>query len=178
MKRLAGTLLSLLLCFGQAHPVDEVVQGAYLTLAPGVVKLELDLTLGTQVAGAVLGTLDVNADQTVTAAEARAYAQGVLEQSTLTLSGATVPWELAEVIVPTYQNLFGSDTLKIYATAECPNELGEQTLSYQNRYRPVKSQWTANIFLQPTADWQLQITDQGRSDDGRQLTVTYQVTRP
>ena len=66
MKRLAGTLLSLLLCFGQAHPVDEVVQGAYLTLAPGVVKLELDLTLGTQVAGVVLGTLDVNADQTVT----------------------------------------------------------------------------------------------------------------
>lgn len=172
-------LLTFLFCFGQAHPLDEVVQGAYVTLAPGVVKLELDLTLGTQVADAVLETLDVNANQTITEAEARAYAQKVLEQSTLTLSGVTVPWKLDKVIAPSYQNLeFGSDTLKIYATAECPNELGEQTLSYQNRYQPVKSQWTTNVFLQPAADWQVQVTDQWRSDDGQQLTVTYQVTRP
>lgn len=179
MKKLAGVLLASLLYVGQAHPVDEVVQGAYLTLAPGVVKLELDLTLGNQVAGAVLDTLDVNADQTITDAEARAYAQQVLEQSTLMLSGVTVPWTLDRVTMPPYQNLnVGSDTLKVYAVAERPDELGEQSLSYQNRYQPVKSQWTANVFLQPAADWQYQVADQGRSDDGQQLTVTYQVTRP
>lgn len=179
MKQLVGVLLASLLCVGQAHPVDEVVQGAYLTLAPGVVKLELDLTLGTQVAGAVLDTLDVNADQSIADAEARAYAQAVLEQSTLTLSGVAVPWTLDRVVVPPYQNLnLGSDTLKVYAVAERPDALGEQSLSYQNRYQPVKSQWTANVFLQPAAGWQYQVINQGRSNDGRQLTVAYQVTRP
>ncbi|MFC4640362.1 hypothetical protein [Deinococcus hohokamensis] len=52
-----------------------------------------------------------------------------------------------------------------------------QTLSYQNRYQPVKSQWTANVFLQPGRGWQYQITGQGRSNDGRDLTVQYKATR-
>ena len=41
-----------------AHPYDEVVQGAYLTLAPGQVRLELDLTPGPAVADALLKALD------------------------------------------------------------------------------------------------------------------------
>ena len=51
-----------------AHPLDEVVQGAYLTLAPGQVRLELDLTPGVQVSGAVLKDLDANGDRRITGA--------------------------------------------------------------------------------------------------------------
>jgi len=168
------TLLTLLLCFVEAHPVDEVVQGAYLILALGEVRLELDVTPGSQVAGTLLKSLDANADGRITEAEARAYAGRVLAQSTLALDGVAVPWRLDKVSVPPYENLeTGNDILKIYAVAKRPDRTGTHSLSYQNRYQPAKSQWTANVFLQPTAGWQYQVTGQQRSDDGRQFTVKY-----
>ena len=43
-------LLLALLGAAEAHPVDEVVQGAYLTLTPAGVELELDITPGSAVA--------------------------------------------------------------------------------------------------------------------------------
>jgi hypothetical protein len=177
LQKLAWTLLALL-CIAEAHPVDEVVQGAYLTLAPGEVRLELDLTPGSKVAGTVLESLDTNTDQRITDVEARAYAGRVLAQSTLTLDGAAAPWTLDKVSVPPYQNLqTGNDILKIYAVAKRPDRTGPQTLSYQNRYQPAKSQCIANVFLQPAAGWQYQVTGQQRSDDGRQLTVKYTAGR-
>ncbi len=177
-RRLAWTLLALLPCLAEAHPVDEIVQGAYLTLAPGEVRLELDVTPGSKVAGTVLKSLDANADGRITDAEAVAYAGRVLAQSTLALDGATVPWTLDKVIAPPYQNLqTGNDILKIYAVAKRPDRTGAQTLSYQNRYQPAKSQCIANVFLQPALGWQYQVTGQQHSDDGRQLVVKYTAER-
>jgi hypothetical protein len=161
-----------------AHPVDEIVQGAYLTLAPGEVRLELDVTPGSKVAGAVLKSLDANADKTVTDAEARAYAGRVLAQSTLALDGVTAPWTLDRVSAPPYQNLqTGNGVLKIYAVAKRPDRAGARTMSYQNRYQPAKSQCIANVFLQPAAGWVYQVTGQQRSDDGRQLVIKYTAGR-
>ena len=172
-------LLLLLGGLAGAHPVDEVVQGAYLTLAPGKVLLELDLTPGEKVAGSVLGALDANADGQVSAAEERAYAARVLGQSSLTLGGAAAKWTLDTVTVPPLNILkVGGDTLKIYASAKRPDVAGKQTLGYQNRYQPAKSQYIANIFLQPGAGWGYGVSGQTHSRDGRSLTVTYTVSRP
>ncbi|MFB9990894.1 hypothetical protein ACFFLM_02710 [Deinococcus oregonensis] len=178
MRRYVCLVLALLSGGAGAHPVDEMVQGAYLTLTPGAVQLELDLTPGVQVSAPVLKSLDANADERVTSAEARVFAVRVLAQSTLTLNGAAVRWTVDEVTVPPFQNLkLGSDTIKIYATAKRPDQPGAGTLVYQNRYQPVKSQWTANVFLQPAAGWNYAVTGQSRSNDGRQLAVKYRITR-
>ena len=48
-------LLALLPRWAEAHPVDEVVQGAYLTLAPGEVRLELLLLGACELLGRLLG---------------------------------------------------------------------------------------------------------------------------
>jgi hypothetical protein len=61
----AWLLLALFSSSAAAHPLDEIVQGAYLTLVPGEVRLELDITPGTEVAGALLRALDTHADQLV-----------------------------------------------------------------------------------------------------------------
>ncbi|MBB6017090.1 hypothetical protein ACFP9V_22815 [Deinococcus radiopugnans] len=178
MRKLALTLAALLLPVAQAHPVDEVVQGAYLTLAPGAVQLELDVTPGSQVAGTVLTSLDANTDGRITDAEARAYAGRVLKQSTLKLGDVAAGWTLGKIEVPPYADLkTGNAVLKIYATAKRRDTVGAQTLSYQNRYQPAKGQWTANIFLLPGAGWQYGVTGQQRSNDGQQLTVNYTVNR-
>jgi hypothetical protein len=157
-----------------AHPYDEVVQGAYLTLAPGQVRLELDLTPGPAVSGALLKALDRNGDQKVSEQEARAYAQQVLDQSTLMLDGAAARWRVERVETPDYQSLkLQSDTLKIYAVADRADLPGSHTLSYANRYQPAKSQCIANIFLQPGGGWRYTVAGQKHSEDGRGLTVSF-----
>lgn len=178
MNRFVPALVAPLLGWASAHPLDEVVQGAYLTLAPGSVRLELNLTPGVQVVGTFIQALDPNADGKVTEAEARAYALRVLRQSTLQVNSAAVPWTLDQVEVPPVPALKVGGVIKIYATARRPDRTGAQTLTYQNRYQPVKSQWMANIFLLPGAGWQYGVTGQQHSNDGRGLTVTYTVTRP
>jgi hypothetical protein len=177
--RRAWLLLALFSSSAAAHPLDEVVQGAYLTLAPGEVRLELDITPGAQVAGALLRALDTNLDRCITDTEARAYAESVMKQSTLMLDHVAVPWTLENVSVPPYQHLeLGSDTIRIYAVAKHPDRAGAQTLTYENRYEPAKSRWIANIFLQPGAGWRYEVTGQQRSDDSRLLTVTYIGAQP
>jgi hypothetical protein len=170
----AMLLAALIPGWAAAHPIDEVVQGAYLTLAPGEVRLELDLTPGAEVSPTVLAALDANGDRAISKAEARRFAQRVLDQTTLTLDGKAAPWRIAKVDAPPYQNLLqATDTLKIYAIARRPDRAGAHTLYFDNRYQPAKSQCIANIFLQPGRGWRFFVAGQQRSNDGRRLTVRY-----
>jgi hypothetical protein len=130
-------------------------------------------------ADALLRALGTNADQRITDAQARAYAESVVEQSTLTLDDVDVPWSLESISVPPYQNLkLASGTIRIYTVAKRPDRAGAHILSYENRYRPAKSQWIANILLQPDPGWRYEVTGQQRSDDGRRLTVRYTGAHP
>ena len=72
MARHAWLPLALFPSWAAAHPLNEIVQGAYLTLSPGEVHLELDITPGTQVAGTLLWALDTNADQRASPTRKRA----------------------------------------------------------------------------------------------------------
>jgi hypothetical protein len=61
---LNGTAVMLLVLsphWAEAHRLDEVVQGAYLAVAPGEVRLELDVSPGVEVASALLQVLDADA---------------------------------------------------------------------------------------------------------------------
>ena len=120
MRRRSAWLLAAALCAGQAaaHPLHEVVQGAYLTLGPGEVRLQLDLSPGPEVAGVVLKALDVNADRRISEAEARAYGVAVLKEQALTVDGRAAPWTIRKVVVPAYQAVAAEGaTIVIHATA-------------------------------------------------------------
>ncbi|MDB5441520.1 MAG: hypothetical protein JWM33_3947 [Caulobacteraceae bacterium] len=157
-----------------AHPIDEIVQGAYLTLSPGQVGLELDLTPGPEIAAGVLAALDANGDKKISATEARAFALEVLKASSLSLDGKRAVWNVEKVVAPPYSNLLiGADTLKIYATAKRPEVKGPHSFDYRNSFQPAKSQWTANVFLQPAGGWSYQVAGQARTLDGQGLGVRY-----
>ena len=178
LKRALWLLPTLIPGLASAHPVDEVVQGAYLTVAPGQLRLELDLTPGTEVAGAVLKRLDANGDRRISDAEARAFGERVLRQSTLTVDGKAAAWRLERVDTPSYADLEQSTpTLKIYATATRPDRAAPQAFSYENRYQPAKSQWIANVFLQPGGGGRYRVIGQQHTGDGRGLTVNYAASR-
>ena len=160
-----------------AHPIDEVVQGAYLTLALGEVRLELDVTPGAEVVSLVLPLLDPDGDGAVSDAEARAYAEGVLADSTLTLDGEPAAWSLSAVGVPELGLLAGgAGVVRIDATAPRPEREGARTLAYENLHEPAKSLWMANVFLRPGEGWTYRVTGQERDARGQALTVRYEAT--
>jgi len=156
-----------------AHPVDELVQGSYLTLVPGGVRLELELTPGTQVAHHLLPALDTNRDRRISDAEARAFAQKALGQMTLVLDGHPVAWRLQKVAAPDYRTFRLGGVLKVYALAPRPERAGPRLLRFANLYDPLPSRCIANIFLQPRGAWR--VTGQAHSNDGRVLIVRYAV---
>ena len=176
-RRLATLTASLSMLAGaaSAHPVDELIQGAYLTLAPGEVRLDLDLTPGAEVLPLVSPALDPDADGSVTEAEARAYAEDVLADSTLLLDQEPVAWTLGEVTVPDPTFLAaGAGVIRIEATAPRQDREGIHVLAYETRHEPAKSLWMANVFLRPGEGWAYAVHGQERGDDGRSLTVTFE----
>jgi hypothetical protein len=173
---LAGLLLAFLPDWAEAHRLDGVVQGAYLTLAPEEVRLELDVSPGLKVAAAFLSALDTDVNRTISGAEAQGYARRALAQSTLTLDGKAASWNLEHVDVPPYQNLeAGSGTIRIHAKARRGDIPGAHVLEYRNDHQPAGSRWMANVFATPAAGRQYRVTRQQHSNDGRQLTVSYTV---
>ena len=155
MRTFLVAILHLTPCAALAHPVDQVSQGAYLTLSPGKVALELDIVPGAEVAGAIVQALDADADKSITRTEARAFAQTVLDRSALLLDGVAASWTLGDVNVPGYATLLsGNDLPKITATADRPDSAGAHELRYENAYAPAKTKRAANIFLLPGGGWQ------------------------
>jgi hypothetical protein len=162
-----------------AHPVDEVMQGAYLTLAPGRVELLLEMTPGADVADAVLGALDADGNRIVTLGEARTFARQVLDKSALTLDGVEVPWVMLSVTVPSYDVLAQSDDLlRIEASAVRADKMGAHVLSCNNAYVPATILRFANIFLRSDGNWTYAVTGQDSSEDGSALTVEYTAAQP
>jgi hypothetical protein len=179
-KLIAPVVIAALACgSAQAHPQDEVVQGAYLTLAPGEVRLQIDLIAGVKVAGSVLKSIDANGDRRISDTEARAYAGRVLAQSSLKVNGAPVTWRLASIKAPAYENIEqAGETIEIYAVADRRDEAGAHSLAYENRYDPATCLCIANVFLEPGSGWQYQVNSQTRSEDGRAFGVSYLAARP
>lgn len=159
----------------EAHPLDEVVQAAYLTLAPGEVQLDLEIQPGALVAGGIVRDIDANGDRKISDAEARAYGERVLRASTLTVDGAPAELKLLRVQAPAYANLIQGDILRLYAVARRKDRAGAGGLAYVNRYAPGKSQCQANVFLSMGGGWTYAVASQGHGPDGRRLDVAYRV---
>lgn len=178
-RRALYALLAVLPGAAPAHPIDEVVQGAYLTIAPGEVQLELDLTPGVEVVSLILPALDPDGDGAVSATEARAYAEAVLADSSLALDGEPTAWTLVAVEVPDPALLAqGGGFVRIDAVAPRPDREGEGVLAYENRHEPAKSLWMANVFLRPGEGWTYAVTGQERDARGQALVVSYEATAP
>ena len=157
-----------------AHPVHEVVQNAYVTLTPGAVVLQLELTAGPKVAGTIIRALDTNHDKRVSQAEARAYALRVLSSSTLQIERRPLDLRLIAVDVPPYAALLGAHvTIRITARAARIDRSGTARLSYRNRYTPAESRCDANVFLKSSGTVRYQVASQIRGRDGRAITVRY-----
>jgi hypothetical protein len=112
-----------------AHPADKVVQAAYLTLAPGGLRLELDLTSGELVANQFLGFLDQNTDGQIGDDEISVFAERVIQDLSVRFNGQVAALHLESKTVPDPAGLrTGEQQVTLIFAANLPNVTGENIL--------------------------------------------------
>jgi hypothetical protein len=156
-----------------AHRRDEYLQAARIVIDPDRVQIELDLTPGIAVADGVLSEVDVDANRTISAAEARAYAERVLRAIALDVDGMPLDIELVDAESPALDAVLnGEGTARIHAVAALPRLAdGGHQLRYRNSYRADIAVYLANVLV-PESD-RVSIAAQRRDVDQRDLLVAY-----
>jgi hypothetical protein len=173
MKRRLWMMLMLLSGSALAHPVDECVQAAYLTLAANQISLELDLTPGELVAGKLIGLLDANHDKTISNAEAESFARTVLQKISLEVDGQVQELKLNKTQVPALPLLeSGGGTVRIDAQASLALKAGDHQFRFYNAFKPVKSGYLANVFVQSGS---LSVLKQSRDQSQSEFIVDYKL---
>lgn len=157
--------------WGMAHPVDELVQAAYINLEPQQVTLELDLTPGEKVGGAMLKLLDTNQNGQLEETEGKDYAHSLLSQLSLKLDGQPINWKFQSMALPQAKVMvLGGGTMRLIAQADLDAPAGPHTLEFANHHAPLKSAYLANVFVQTTG---LEVSRQQRNPDQSQYQVEY-----
>ena len=156
-----------------AHRLDEYLQAARIGIEPDRLQLELDLTPGVAVAGTVVADIDVDADKSISTAEARSYSERVLNAIALDVDGTPLRVELVDGAVPTIDAMrSGEGTARIRAVAAMPRLVeGLHHLRYRNAYRSDIAVYLANALV-PARD-RVTVTAQRRDVAQRDLIVDY-----
>ncbi|HEX5749687.1 MAG TPA: hypothetical protein VFZ09_25880 [Archangium sp.] len=178
--RLPGSLLFALVLLltapAAAHPQHHG-QSAYLTLGRDQVKLELDMSPGTLVAGQVARFIDADGDQHLSEVEQRAYIDALLEDLSLSVDGQALTLVLADARFPSASVLAaGEAQMNFTFTARLPAlETGQHRMVFRNDHQFVESSYLAHVFSNEEA---LVIHEQTRDALYQQLSLEYELEPP
>jgi hypothetical protein len=156
-----------------AHRTDEYLQAARLAIQPSRVQLDLDLTPGIALAGAILADIDRNRDGSLSAEEQRAYADLVMSALDLEVDGTPLRVQLDASSFPEADAMKrGEGTIRLHAIARLPRQaVGPHQLLFRNRHHPDRSDYLANALV-PDSDL-ISVTAQRRDADQTELTIDY-----
>lgn len=156
-----------------AHRKDEYLQAARIALDPQRVLIELSLTPGVAVAGTVLADVDRDRSGTISADEAKAYAEVVRKEIRLEVDGSPLSTELVNSRFPPVESIRrgeGAITLR-FAAAVPSLSTGPHHLLYRNHHRGEIAAYLANVLLPESAS--ISISAQKRDVAQRQLVIDY-----
>src|SRR5262245_47873444 len=102
MRRVVSSLFMAccLTAMAQAHVLDQYLQVAKIGLEQNVVRVELHLIPGVQVADRVFAIIDVDGDGKISTEEEQTYARRVMDDLALELDGRRVPITLIKSQFP------------------------------------------------------------------------------
>ena len=150
----SGLLLGLLAwpSSSLAHRLDEYLQATLVTIEPGEVKLQINLTPGVDVADQVLALIDRNHDGTISTNEAAAYCESVRRDLLVRLDQRTVALKLAASNFPSPTELHtGWGIIQMEFSASVGRLApGAHRLTLKNRHLPASSVYLFNA-AQPTS---------------------------
>ena len=156
-----------------AHRRDEYLQAARIAIEPRAVQVELTLTPGIDLAGAIVADIDRNRDGSVSQDERRAHALVVLGAVTLEVDGTPVQARLVDSALSDLEAVKrGEGAIRIQAAAALPRlPAGPHQLLFRNRHQPDRSVYLANALVPDSHD--VAVTAQRRDDRQTELTIDY-----
>lgn len=158
-----------------AHRTDEYLHAAFVGLRPAGVELQLSLTPGTSVTGAVLTEMDSDHDGRISDAEQRAYAQSILERLRLDLDDVQIRPRLDSVRFPELEALRnGMAVVELKARfSSAPFSPGRHLLRLRNQYTNHSTVYLANALQPETGE--IEILHQTRNLTQSDLLIQFAV---
>jgi hypothetical protein len=170
-ERLTTTLSRLLLVLGvlalpsssSAHRLDEYLQATLVTIEPGKVRLQINLTPGVEVAEQVLAVIDRDHDGVISTNEARAYCELLKRELSVRLDHSKMVLKLTGSTFPPLSELgTGWGVIQMEFTATCRHlRPGAHRLTVKNRHLLPLSVYLLNATLPAEP---VQITRQTRNE--------------
>jgi hypothetical protein len=156
-----------------AHRRDEYLQAARVAIDPAGVEIELDLTPGIALAGAIVADIDRDRDGTLSLGEQQAYAGVVLGALHLDVDGRPAGLRLRAASFPDIPSMTrGEGTIRLNTAATLPRlAVGQHRLLFRNGHQPDRSVYLANALVPGTDS--VAITAQGRDPGQRELAIDY-----
>jgi hypothetical protein len=169
----AGVLI-LLPARADAHRLDEYLQATRVAVDVDLVRLEIDLSPGVDVADGIIGAIDSDHDGRIDTNEAQSYAAAVLGAVTVSLDGRPVSLRLDARAFPAVDDMRqGVGTIRITASASAPATTGSHRLALENAWMPAISVYLVNALV-PT-DPRITVDAQHRDQFQRTYTLDYDV---
>jgi hypothetical protein len=167
MKTRLAVVIAILLSLGiagYAHRLDEYLQASLITIERDHVTVLLRLVPGVAVSPEIINNIDSNGDGRVSGAEARAYAQRVLGDLTLSLDGHHLVPRLESVNFPQVEQIkAGLGEIQIQFSASLPAGAGNRTLMIENHHKPRISAYLANCLV--PGDRNIRVLAQTRNEN-------------
>jgi hypothetical protein len=130
----------------EAHRLDEYMQATLVAIAPGDIRLQINLTPGVKVAERIIGLIDADGDGAIAPAEADAYAAAVNQDLAIRVDRKSVIAKVAAHNFPPPEELrTGAGIIQI-ELAVAPGGFGDgpHRLDFANGHLPEFSVYLFN----------------------------------
>ncbi len=158
-----------------AHRLDEYLQATLVSIEPGEIRLQINLTPGVAVAERVLALVDRDQDGKISTAEASAYAELLRRCLAVRLDRRKIALKPTATEFPPLSELrTGWGIIKIeYSATLGPLAPGPHRLALKNRHLPALSVYLLNA-AQPRSG-SIRITKQKRNKTQSQGEIEFKV---
>lgn len=147
-----------------AHRLDEYLQATLVSIEPGEIRLEINLTPGVAIAGQVLALIDRDHDGVISTNEAAAYAGLLKRDLRVLLDHREIYLNLTAINFPAPAELrTGWGIIQIEFRGKLGLLVaGSHRIAIENRHLPALSVYLLNAALSKSAD--IHIARQSRND--------------
>lgn len=156
--------------------MDEYLQATLVTIDPGAIRLNINLTPGADVAEPVLEAIDLDRDNAISPTEAAAYTELLKRDQSVRLDDHTLELKLTASHLPDPATLRGgSGIIQLELSAVVPRSLaaGTHRLTLENRHGPTASTYLINAARPSSNSVQIirQIRNKNQSKGEIEFTI-------
>jgi hypothetical protein len=164
--------------FAEAHVLDEYLQATLVSINPGEIRLNINLTPGVEIADQVIRQIDRDGSGSISADEATAYAERLKRDLTARLDGSDAQLQLVAVNAPELPALrTGHGIIQVeFLCLGGSFGRGSHTLELENSHFPKLGAYLINAARPQSQS--IQIISQKRNPNQSSGAIDFAYTPP